>query len=59
MATESRLHIRRAGDDLADRTAAAARKALGNDAYSLSLKDGAALELDEAVQLALTIQSGS
>ena len=44
---------------LADRTAAAARKALGNDAYSLSLKDGAALELDEAVQLALTIQSGS
>ena len=44
---------------LADRTATAARKALGDEAYSLSVQDGAALELDEAVELALTIQSKS
>ena len=44
---------------LADRTAAAARRALGDEAYSLSVRDGAALELDEAVELALTIQGKS
>jgi tetratricopeptide (TPR) repeat protein len=43
----------------ADRTAAAARRALGDEAYSLSVRDGAALELDEAVELALTIQGKS
>ncbi len=43
----------------ADRTAAAALGALGEDAYSGLAAEGARLELDEAVELALTIQGKS
>jgi hypothetical protein len=41
------------------RTAAAARSALAEDAYSGLAAEGARLELDEAVELALTIQGTS
>jgi predicted ATPase len=44
---------------LADRTAGAARNALGEAAYHAAAKDGATLEPDEAVELALTIQTAS
>jgi tetratricopeptide (TPR) repeat protein len=43
----------------ADRTAAAARSALGEDAYSGLAAEGARLELDEAIELALTIAKDS
>jgi tetratricopeptide (TPR) repeat protein len=41
----------------ADRTAAAAREALGDDTYRDLTEQGARLELDAAVELALTISS--
>jgi predicted ATPase len=45
--------------ELAERTAATARDALGEDAYGSAVLEGAALELDDAVELALTIAPGS
>jgi predicted ATPase/class 3 adenylate cyclase len=39
-----------------DRTAAAARSALGEEAYGVLIQEGAALDLDEAVELALAIK---
>jgi predicted ATPase/class 3 adenylate cyclase len=40
----------------ADRTAAAARRALGENTYRALAAEGAGLELNEAVELALTVQ---
>jgi predicted ATPase len=44
---------------LADRTAVAARNVLGEAAYRAAAQDGATLEPDEAVELALTVHADS